>query len=115
MSWSRPRLSSRFFGFPFAGQGFLTVACIADAWRTEYCLSPCRSIAYRSPAQVTAETCTTDDKLQQLLLGQSIYLDRPELGAQGLTQVRGIDPRPSLDAADSGRHLVTGTFRHTAD
>jgi len=69
---------------------------------------------YQSPVHVTAEKDTTDYKLQQLLLGQRIYLDLPELGAQGLAKVTAIDPCPALDAAESGRRLVTGTFRHAA-
>jgi len=69
---------------------------------------------YQSPVHVTAAKDTTDYKLQQLLLDQRIYLDLPELGAQGLAKVTAIDPCPALDAAESGRRLVTGTFRHAA-
>jgi hypothetical protein len=69
---------------------------------------------YQSPVQVTAAEGTTDYKLQQLLLGQSIYLDLPELGAQGLAKVTAIDSCPPLDGAESGRRMVTGTFRHAA-
>jgi hypothetical protein len=69
---------------------------------------------YQTPVQVTAEKDTLDYKLQQLLLGQSIYLDLPELGAQGLAKVTAIDSCPPLDDVESGRRLVTGTFRHAA-
>jgi len=43
-----------------------------------------------------------------------IDLDLPELGAQGLAKVTAIAPCPPLDAVESGRRLVTGTFRHEA-
>ena len=69
---------------------------------------------YNPPVLVTAVTDTTDYKLQQLLLGQAIHLDLPELGAQGLATVTSIDPCPPLDTPQSGRRLVTGTFRHAA-
>jgi hypothetical protein len=69
---------------------------------------------YKDPVLVTAEKHTTDYKLQQLLLGQAIHLNLPELGAQGLATVTAIDPCPPLDSPQAGRRLVTGTFRHAA-
>lgn len=67
-----------------------------------------------SPAPTNADRGTVDLSLQRLLLGQSIYLDLPALGAQGPATVTAIDACPSLDAAMPGRRLVTGTFRHSA-
>ena len=69
---------------------------------------------YKDPVLVTAEKHTTDYKLQQLLLGQSIHLDLPELGAQGQATVTALDPCPPLDSPQVGRRMVTGTFRHAA-
>ena len=69
---------------------------------------------FATPAPTNPDRGTVDLSLQRLLLGQSIYLDLPELGAQGPATVTTIDPCPSLDPAQTGRRLVTGTFRHSA-
>jgi hypothetical protein len=50
----------------------------------------------------------------QLLIGQTIYLNLPELGAQGPATVTAIAECPAIEAPASGRRLVTGTFRHSA-
>ncbi|MEZ6033743.1 MAG: polymorphic toxin-type HINT domain-containing protein [Planctomycetaceae bacterium] len=63
---------------------------------------------------IPAAPDTEDDKLQRLLLGQTIHLDLPELGAQGPATVTAIDPCPPLDKPQPGRRMVTGTFRHFA-
>lgn len=71
------------------------------------------SLFARVPA-MTAIDGTEDFKFQRLLLGQSIYLDLPELGALGPATVAAITPCPPIDPVVPGRRLVTGTFRHSA-
>jgi hypothetical protein len=63
---------------------------------------------------IPAAPDTEDYKLQRLLLGQTIHLDLPELGAQGPAMVTAIDPCPPLDKPQPGRRMVTGAFRHSA-
>lgn len=63
---------------------------------------------------IPAAPDTEDYKLQRLLLGQTIHLDLPELGAQGPAMVTAIDPCPPVDKPQPGRRMVTGTFRHSA-
>jgi len=65
---------------------------------------------YQSPVHVTAAKDTTDYKLQQLLLGQRIYLDLPELGAQGLA-VRSKGQRDTVDRSQNRAVVVRMTER----
>ena len=56
-----------------------------------------------------------DAPLADVLLGRTIELDLPELGAQGPATVRAIQPCPEVETANhAGRRLITGTFHHSA-
>ena len=59
-----------------------------------------------------------DDKtaIEEYLVGRTINLDLPEMGASGSARVTSIDSCPSLESADGDvdRHVVTGSFRHSA-
>ncbi len=56
-----------------------------------------------------------DAPLADVLLGRTIELDLPELGAQGPATVRAIRPCPEVETANhAGRRLITGTFHHSA-
>ena len=45
-------------------------------------------------------------------VGGSVFLDMPEMGAEGLAEVLSIEPCPEIEAG-AGR-IVTGTFAHTS-
>jgi hypothetical protein len=53
--------------------------------------------------------------LNELLLGQTLDLNLPELGAEGPAQIVSIRPCPSFEPdGGTGRRLVTSVFRHAA-
>ena len=53
--------------------------------------------------------------LADMLLGRTIELDLPELGAEGPATVLAIRPCPEVETANhAGRRLITGTFHHSA-
>lgn len=54
--------------------------------------------------------------LHELLLGRTIQLDLPELGASGPAEIVSIGPCPDIEPDDGkGRHVVTGRFIHSPD
>jgi Pretoxin HINT domain len=56
-----------------------------------------------------------DAPLADVLLGRTIELELPELGAEGPATVRAIRPCPEVETANhAGRRLITGTFHHSA-
>lgn len=56
-----------------------------------------------------------DARLYQALLGQTIHLDLPEMGAAGPALVEAILACPSIEAAThADRRVITGRFQHSA-
>ena len=54
--------------------------------------------------------------LKEALLGQSLDLNLPEMGAEGPAEVIAIASCPPLESANEpGRRLVTSVFRHTSN
>ncbi|QDU93267.1 DNA/RNA non-specific endonuclease [Lignipirellula cremea] len=52
-------------------------------------------------------------------VGGYVYLDMPEMGAEGLAEVLAIEPAPEIEPLPAGcdpseYRLVTGTFKHTS-
>jgi len=52
-------------------------------------------------------------------VGGYVYLDMPEMGAEGLAEVLAIEPAPEIEPLPEGcdpseYRLITGTFRHTS-
>jgi|GEM_PF-1033355 len=74
----------------------------------------CPQTLYSSRANQQQAVQRIDCPFHRLLIGQSIYLNLPEPGAQGQATVTAIDLCPPIEAAIQGRRLVTGTFRHSA-
>lgn len=54
--------------------------------------------------------------LKEALLGQSLDLSLPEMGAEGPAEIIAIAPCPQIESANEpGRRLVTSVFRHTSN